>query len=302
MTQISDDDLAYPRAAVVVTCHDDAATLGETIASIRSQHPPVELVVVDDGSSDPATLRLLAELQQDGVSVVHQVNQGQAAAAMTGLHATSAPYVMRFDSDDMLVPGAVAALADALDGAQEAAAAWGDVHTFGLTNVRIPSAPSLDPWLVTYTNCLPAGGTLFRRTALSESGGWQLPAGFEDWDLWMALAERGNFGVYVPAVIYRYRRNTSGRLAGWLPETSRYYEELRLRHPSLFAMRDQNRRRSPAPVALKIAISAVDGMPWLRRLTRIQLSELFTRLLWNGGIRNTAKMVVQAIAIRTGRR
>ena len=67
-------------------------------------------------------------------------------------------------------------------------------------------------------------------------------------------------------------------------------------------MRDQNRRRSSAPVVLKIAITAVDGMPWLTRLTRIQLSELSTRLLWNGGIRNTAKMVVQAIAIRSGRR
>ena len=43
-------------------------------------------------------------------------------------------------------------------------------------------------------------------------------------------------------------------------------KELRLRHPSLFAMRDQNRRRSSAPVALKIAITAVDGMPWLTRL------------------------------------
>jgi glycosyltransferase involved in cell wall biosynthesis len=291
-----------PRAAVIVTCHNDSATLSETIDSVRGQRPEVELVVVDDGSSDPATLGLLGQLEEAGVAVIHQMNQGQAAAAMTGFHATSSPYVMRFDSDDALVPGAVAELADALDGAQEAVAAWGDVHTFGLTNVRIPSAPALDPWLVTYTNCLPGSGTLFRRTALSEGGGWQLPTGFEDWDLWMALAERGNVGTYVPEVIYRYRRNTSGRLAGWLPETSRYYEQLRGRHPSLFALRAQNRRRSSAPLALKIAITAVDGMPWLSRLTRIQLSELFTRLLWNGGIRNTAMMAVQAIAIRTGRR
>ena len=164
----------------------------------RGQHPLVELVIVDDGSSDPATLRLLMELQEAGVSVIHQVNQGQAAAAMTGLRATSTPSVMRFDSDDTLVPGAVAALADALDSTDEAAASWVDVGTNGVTNVRIPSAPALDPWLVTYTNCLPAGGTLFRRTALSDSGGWQLPTGFEDWDLWMALAERGSFGVYAP--------------------------------------------------------------------------------------------------------
>ena len=105
------------------------------------------------------------ELQEAGVSVIHQVNQGQAAAAMTGLHATSASYVMRFDSDDTLVPGAVAALADALDDAREAAAAWGDVQTFGLTNVRIPKRAGPRS-LARHVHELPSG----RRDPLSANG------------------------------------------------------------------------------------------------------------------------------------
>lgn len=297
-----DASAAQARAAIVVTCHNDGATLGETIASIRGQGLQVELVVVDDGSSDPATLQLLLDLEQKGIKVVHQANQGQAAAAMAGVRATAAPYVMRFDSDDTLAPGAVAALVEALDRSGEAAAAWGDVETFGLTNFRIPSAPALDPWLVTYTNCITGSGALLRRTALLEVGGWQLATGFEDWDLWMALAERGHFGIYVPRVVFRYRRDRSGQLASWLPDTAKHFAELERRHPRLFAGRTESRRRSAAPRTLKLALAAVDRLPWLPRLTQIQLSELFTRLLWNGGVAVTSKMAAQAVRIRIWRR
>ena len=198
----SDSPSHRPRIAIVVTCHNDGPTLGETIASIRNE-PGVEFVVVDDGSKDPVTLRLLSKCEQDGARVIRQSNQGQAAAAMTGFRATSAPYVMRFDSDDVLEQGVLPALADALDASPEAAAAWGDVQTFGVTSFRIPSVPALDPWLVTYVNCVTGSGNLIRRTALEKAGGWRLEEGFEDWDLWMSLAERGYSGTYVPRVVFR---------------------------------------------------------------------------------------------------
>ena len=118
---------------------------------------------------------------------------------------------MRLDADDILEPGALAALATALSSAPDAAVAWGDVQTFGLTTFRVPTAPSLDPWLFTYTNCVPGTGCLTRRSAVVEAGGWQVRDGWEDWDLWLALAERGWKGVYVPRVTVRYRRDEGGR-------------------------------------------------------------------------------------------
>ena len=56
------------RVAVVVPCYDDGETLGEALDSLRDQEPH-ELVVVDDGSSDPATLAVLNALERDGVRV-----------------------------------------------------------------------------------------------------------------------------------------------------------------------------------------------------------------------------------------
>ena len=167
------------RVAVVVTCYNDGAALGEAVASLRHEPDDVELVVVDDGSTDARTLETLAGLERDGVRVIRQANQGQSAAAMMGLRSTSAPLVMRFDADDLLEPGAIGALADALAAAPDAAAAWGDVQTFGLTTFRSPAAPKLDAWLITYVNCVPGSGCLIRRAALTECGGWRIPNGLE---------------------------------------------------------------------------------------------------------------------------
>lgn len=290
------------RVAVIVPCCDDGATLGDAIASIQQEDADIELIVVDDGSKDSATVTLLAQLKDDGVEVIRQPNQGPSVAAMTGLQASSAPLIMRFDSDDLLEPGALGALVDALDHAPDAAVAWGDFRTFGITTFRIPTMPALDPWLLTYVNCVPGAGCLFRRTALERAGGWELRDGFEDWDVWMSFAELGYSGVYVPRVTFRYRRDDGGRQVNSAGRTGEYFGELRHRHKALFAKRSENRRRSGAPLALKLTVPVVDALPWVPRLAKIQLCELLTHLFWNGGLRTTATMLRQAIALRLRRR
>ena len=286
--------------SVIIPCHDDAATLEETVASVLREPDGVDLVVVDDGSTDEATVALLAKLESDDVRVIRQQNRGPSAAVMAGVHATSTPYVMRLDADDLLEPGAVAALSGALDAAPDAALAWGDLETFGATSFRVPSAPTLDPWLITFVNGVTYG--LLRRTTLEESGGFRLRDGFEDWDLWMSLAERGYRGIYVPRVTFRYRRDGGGRFTADLARTEAHYAQLRRLHQDLFARQNDNRRRSPAPRSLKLAVRAVDALPGLSRLAKIQLCQLLTLLFWNGGLRATATMVKQAVALRLASR
>lgn len=289
------------RVAIVVTCFDDGETLGEAIASIRAGAPGAELVIVDDGSTDAHTLQVLSQLEEGRERVIHQPNRGPAAAGMAGVAATSAPYVMRFDADDLLEAGAADALADALDNEPDAAAAWGDMQTFGVTDFRVPGVPALDPWLVTYTNCIPGAGVLFRREALVAVGGWQLRDGFEDWDLWMALAERGHRGIHIPRVTFHYRRDRGGRLMGATRDTARFYNELRLRHETLFATRRETCRESSAPLLLKFLVPLTEVIPALPRLTRINLCELLTRLLWEGGLFVVLPMVGQGVSLRLRR-
>jgi len=262
------------RVAVVVPCFDDGATLPETLASLEGQEPH-ELVVVDDGSTDAATLRTLAELEEGGVRIVHRENGGLSAARMTGVEVTSAPYVLPLDADDALAPGALAALADALDREPGAALAWGDVEVWGELEARLEVARSLDPWLITYLNDLPVA-SLIRRTALVDLGGWQMGSGYEDWDLWLALAEHGHRGVHVAAPTLRYRRRRGRMLDGVTPRHADLYSRLRDRHGALFAARGRNRRRSTAPARAKLLFPLVEQLP-LDPFTRHRMYLLVNR-------------------------
>jgi glycosyltransferase involved in cell wall biosynthesis len=247
------------RVAVVVPCFNDGQTLPGTLASLRGEEPH-ELVVVDDGSDDPATLAALAQLAGQGTRVVRRENGGLSAARMTGVEATSAPYVFPLDADDEVVPGALATLAGALDAAPDAALAWGEIEVWGELETDLAVARSLDPWLLTYLNDVPVA-SLLRRSALEQVGGWSMGSGYEDWDLWLTLAEHGYSGVHVERPTLRYRRRSGRMLDGSTPRHAELYAKLRRRHQELFARRGANRRRSPAPMRTKLAFPLIDALP-----------------------------------------
>ena len=297
-----------PRVAVIIPCFDDGRFVPDALRSLEGQEPH-EVVVVNDGSSDPGTLEILRALEQDGVRVVHQANAGLAAARNAGLAVTSAPFVFPLDADDRLTPGGLAAMADALEADASAQIAWGDWHVFGEVDAMAPRAPRLDPWMITYFNDLPAG-TMVRRSALEQTGGWLAGLdAYEDWDLWLSLAERGARGVNVGRVTLEYRTHAQPRL--WATAMRKHDERIRglsQRHPELFARRRANRRRSPLPTRLKIAISAIASMPGLSEARRSRLYDVAQRTLvpaarWRYDGRQARNPIVEALdrRVRTWR-
>jgi glycosyltransferase involved in cell wall biosynthesis len=247
------------RVAVVVPCFNDGIILGEALDSLAGEEPH-ELVVVDDGSTEPATLDVLGALERGGTRVVHRENGGLAAARMTGVEATGTPYVFPLDADDLIVPGALTALADALDANPRAAVSWGDLQLFGAFELHVPAADALDPWELTYLSDVP-GTSLVRRSALLDAGGWSLARGYEDWDLWLALAERGWTGVRVERDVLRVRQGASRLNARWLERHGDFATELRRRHPGLFARRPSTRRASRAPLRAKLLFPVIERLP-----------------------------------------
>jgi glycosyltransferase involved in cell wall biosynthesis len=248
------------RVAVVVPCFNDGATIDATLASVDGQDEAVELVVVDDGSTDEETLRVLERLAAGGRRVLRRPNGGLSAARMTGIDGTSAAYVFPLDADDELAPGAIRRLADALDAHPEAKLAWGDVEIFDAVDLHMTGIERLDAWHLTYLNDLP-GTTLVRRDALLEAGGYVLPSGYEDWDLWLTFVERGWNGVHVPAVTLRYRRRAGRMNEDSLGRHARLYDDLRSRHPDLFRRRRSLWRRSTAPLPARLLLPLVSASP-----------------------------------------
>jgi hypothetical protein len=243
-----------PRVAVVIPCYNDGALAEEAVSSVQEDEP-VEIVVVDDGSTDPDTTARFIALESTGVHVLRRENGGLGKARTSGAEATSAPYVYPLDADDRLEPGALAAMADALEREPEAAFAWGDYLLFGDRTGRYRSPDRWLPWTLTFVNPYPVC-SMFRRTALERAGGWQLRA-YEDWDLWLRLAGMGLGGIRVDRVVYRRRLHGDSRL---LAEARRghqeLYAEIQRRNPDVFARRAELRAQErPAP--WKIAVYPV---------------------------------------------
>lgn len=241
------DARAGARVAVIVPCFNDGELVTEAVRSIQEAEP-VEIVVIDDASSESVTLRTLEGLREAGIKVIrHDRNLGLPAARMSGLQGTHAPYVFPLDADDLAVPGALGAMADVLDGNGRAAACFGDYAEFG-TRERVRRVPArLDPYRIAYRNDYPVS-SLFRRSALESAGGWQPVAGgvgYEDWNLWMSLAELGAVGVHWGQGAAVRRRLHGPRM---LTDAARLhiglYAALRRLHPQLFAELRSHRRRS----------------------------------------------------------
>jgi glycosyltransferase involved in cell wall biosynthesis len=277
-----EEERARGSVAVVIPCFDDGPLLDDAVDSAHRQEPPVEIIVVDDGSTDEATLAACERLEVEGVHVIHQANSGPAPARMAGVRATGADYVFPLDADDVLAPRGLDRLRSVLDSDPDAAAAWGSIQSFGALEHIHRSRPSLDPWQVSYQNHLPIC-SLYRRTALLDVGGWRLPGGYEDWDLWMSLAERGWKGVGVPDVTARYRVQRGRRLSRSSQRHAERIEKLRARHPTLFAERGRNRRSSPAPRLLKVTLPAIDLLP-LNATRKRLLSGLATHIAYRNGL------------------
>ena len=237
------------RIAVIIPCFNDGQLVREAVRSVIEDEP-VEIVVVDDVSTDSGSLSVLDSLRADGVKVVrHERNSGAASARGTGLRSTRAKFLFPLDADDLAVPRALAAMADMLDADSGAAACFGDYAEFGDTEIVRAVPERLDPYRLAFTNEYPVSA-MFRRAVLEEVGGWDSQgyrgSGYEDWNLWMSLAERGERCLHLGVGRLTYQRRLHGerKLAAGKRRHTQLYRELQRTHPRLFRELDIHRRHT----------------------------------------------------------
>jgi len=249
-----------PRIAVIIPCFNDGEFVTDTVESV-DEAEDVEVVIVDDGSTDELTATVLSALEARGYRVLRQRNAGVAKARMAGLGATSAPYVFPLDSDDLAVAGSLAGMADRLDANPEAALCYGDYVEFSGRRELMRAVPErLDPYRLAYTNEYP-GLSMWRREALLELGGWQSLDVYEDWDLWLTFVEAGKTAVHAGRGLPTFRRRVHGERMGSVFRNRQraVYRTLRARHPELFRNLGEYRRRSQLPLPRKLLYPVVYG-------------------------------------------
>ena len=206
--------------SVVIATFNHARLLTEAIESaLRQTLDPVDVVVVDDGSTDDTPAVLAGYGTR--VRVLRQPNRGLAAARNAGLAATRATYVAFLDADDVFAPTKLAEQVAVLERAPTVGWTYCDVliETVATGATATASerfgyrARALDGWLfpeLIHGNFIPAIAPLVRRTVLDVVGGFDegLTA-LEDWDLWLRLALSAE-ARYSPAVLATYRVQRGG--------------------------------------------------------------------------------------------
>jgi glycosyltransferase involved in cell wall biosynthesis len=242
------------RTTVVIPCYNDGRFVPGLVDSVREDEP-VELIVVDDGSTDAATVLALDELAAAGrIRLLRQPNRGVEAAMSAGVEAASTPYVFFAGADDLLEAGALRRLADALEANPGAAVAYGWLHYFGEVDFLFRT-PAWNPWILLHANLWP-GCFLVRREVFAEIGGFRR-TGYEDWDFYLALAERGHEAADVQALVYHYRRHGGTRINRSVQGRFReHYRDMRRAHAPLFAREPELRRRYPVPLVRRLAYRA----------------------------------------------
>ena len=207
-------DTAQPSAAVeaVVTSYNQGPLILEALDSLyRQTVRPARILLVDDGSTDPASLAILAGIEAGPapvpVQVIRRSNGGVSAARNTGIRAARAGLVLVLDGDDRLRPAFLEKTSALLAARPAMAAASSWMYTFGVLDAVVrPSGGGLTAFLS--RNSCPATH-LLRRSAWEQCGGYDetMRSGFEDWEFFLRLLETrpdAQIGI-VPEPLLEYR-------------------------------------------------------------------------------------------------
>jgi GT2 family glycosyltransferase len=247
-----------PRISVVVTLFNYEAHMEQCLESVITAEAPrggAEIVVVDDASTDGSAAvveRVMAAAPLPITLVRKTLNTGLADSRNIGVEMARGARVFILDADNWILPTCLRLLDDALD--ESAAAAYGLIARYDQETGGSPGLLSALDWDVRrlvespYIDAM----ALFDRRILRDLGGYSVDLiehgwfGWEDYDLWLSIAQAGHQVRHVPQVVARYREHPGAMLRRTNRDTvalarhlQRKFASLIERHPGLesyFAM------------------------------------------------------------------
>ena len=191
---------APPPVSVVVPAFNEAAVIEQTVLALAaSSYPSLEIVIVDDGSTDH-TAAIVERLGLPRVRVVRQANTGKAGALNTAIARARHDIIVSVDADTLFEPETVAILVDALAApgvgavAGNTKVAYRDRRLGRWQHIEYVIGFNLDRRLYDVLGCMPtvpgAVGA-FRRRALEDVGMFSSDTLAEDTDVTIALGRAG---------------------------------------------------------------------------------------------------------------
>jgi len=215
----ADGDRSLPRVTVITPSFNQAEFLERTIRSVLNQGwPHLEYIVIDGGSGDgsPGIIRKYEDYLAYWVS---EPDSGQGDALAKGLARSTGKYVTWVCSDDILLPGALEALAAALEARPDAGIAYGAVAFLDESDrvLKLRSYPdmSLRNLLYDRRSTIAQPSSLMRKKTVDEAGGIDPSLSYAmDYDLWIRILKRSGCVNLGNTVLSGYRLHTRSKTVG----------------------------------------------------------------------------------------
>jgi len=218
--------VSNPSASVIVACFNQGRFLEEALQSIHAQQwPGLEIIVVDDGSTDPETLAALERLLPLTTQIIRTSNQGVVAARNTGVNAATGTYILPLDADDKLGPHYLAQAIALLEADPDLGIVYCKADFFG---------ERTGPWELPayrFPDILKGNvifnSSVYRRTDWESAGGYNpnmQGCGWEDFDLWLGIIALGRTVHQIQETLFYYRIVNNSRNAAMTQEASKYVQ------------------------------------------------------------------------------
>lgn len=207
------DGLEEAAVTVIITSYNYETFILEALDSVKAQTLEVlDLVVVDDGSSDDSVALITAWMTQHSarfnrlILLKTTVNAGLGGARNCGVTHTETPFFLPLDADNRLLPEACASLLAATT--EMTAYAYPILEQFGEpTRNKVLGDKPYHPMQLVAGNYIDAMA-LVAKWAWAAAGGYYVSRsamGWEDYDLWCSFAELGLQGTHVAEILAEYR-------------------------------------------------------------------------------------------------
>lgn len=226
--------------SVIIPCFNLGKYLDETVASVlNSDYPLKEILIVNDGSTDIQTTRIIESYKsRPGFKVIEKANEGVAIARNTGAAAATGEFIAFLDADDLVHVSYYSRAIAVFNKCENVhfAGAW--VQYFGDSDLIWPTF-NPEPPIILYHNSVNSSALVYRRNSF-QAGGMNDPAmpftGWEDYESVISMLSAGYQGVVIPEVHFSYRvRNNSMVRELTLEKKILLYQYIQKKHGTFYA-------------------------------------------------------------------
>lgn len=234
-----DNSPGQPLISVVIPCYNYGQFIEETVDTVlQSTLQDLEIIIVNDGSDDPATLQVLQHLGGKGIRIIHQPNQGIPRALNHGISEARGKYIYRLDADDRIHPTLLEKEAAVLEAEPGIGFVTCYLQCFGTEDWSWTPPPFSKKLLL--ENNIVIGNSMFRKAAFEQANGFDEElSGYEDWEFWIHLASLGWEGFLIPEFLFFYRRHGANTSLEFGMRDEQLRRDIRAKHQALYKAFDE---------------------------------------------------------------